>query len=63
MSAIFAFAKATVPTVATAIAPFAAVYYWPKKSEVFYYTPKNSTTPLFSLPRPNIAVGAPNSVL
>ena len=54
---MFAFAKATIPAIATAAAPFAAVYYWPKEPQVFHYFPKGSTTPLLSLPRASAPVG------
>jgi hypothetical protein len=54
MSAISTIAKCTL----TAMTPFAAVYFWPKESQVVYYIPKNSTTPLLSLPRPSVAIPA-----
>ena len=47
MSAIATVIKAS----ATAIAPFAAVYYWPKDPQIFSYTAKNANTPLISFPR------------
>ena len=52
MSAIALLSKATL----TAAAPMAAVWFWPKEPQVFYYTAKNAPKPLFSLPRPNVAV-------
>jgi hypothetical protein len=54
---VFAFAKATVPAIATASVPLAAVWFWPKEPQVFHYFPKNSTTPLLSLPRASVPVG------
>jgi hypothetical protein len=44
--AIATVSKATL----TALAPMAAVYFWPK-GEVISYTPKNAASPLLSLPR------------
>ena len=52
MSAIAVLSKATV----TALTPFAAVYFWPKEPQVFYYIPKNAAVPLLSLPRPGVAL-------
>ena len=54
---MFAFAKATLPAIATAAAPLAAVYYWPKEPQVLHYFPKGATTPLLSLPRASVPVG------
>ena len=52
MSAIATVSKATLTT----LAPFVAVYFWPKDPQVFTYTAKNSTTPLISFPRPSAIV-------
>lgn len=54
---MLALAKATIPAIATAAAPFAAVYYWPKEPQVFHYIPKGASTPLLSLPRASVPVG------
>lgn len=60
MSAIFTTLRLTVPAIATAAAPFAAVYYWPAQpqGQVFHYIPKNATTPLLSLPRASVPIKA-----
>ncbi|KPI39771.1 putative nitro HBN1 [Cyphellophora attinorum] len=55
---LLAITKATVPAIATAAAPFAAVYYWPKEPQVFHYIPKGASTPLLSLPRASVPIKA-----
>ena len=59
MSAIINVGKAAL----IAATPFTAVYFWPKQPQIVHYTPKNSSSPLLSFPKPALPVNSiPQSV-